>query len=107
MRVIIETNSRKRIVIPLPMCIIKLFTRKWFVSYINKLAMNYCQNKSKSNKHMALYGKIKNSNYEEENIMEFLNLRKLRNSLDVLKRYRGLNIVDIQSKDGEKIKITI
>ena len=107
MRLIIETNSGKRITIPLPICIMKLFTRKWFVSYMNKLAMNHYHNRLKSNKHVVLHGEIRNSNYEKENIIEFLDLRELRRSLDVLKRYRGLNIVDIQSENGEKVKITI
>jgi len=45
---------------------------------------------------------------EEQMIyIENIDFRKLKKAVDVLKRYKGLNLVDIRAKDGTEVKIII
>lgn len=39
--------------------------------------------------------------------VESIDFRKLKVAIDVLKEYKGLNMVDIKAKDGTEVKIVI
>jgi len=39
--------------------------------------------------------------------MESIDFRNLKDAIDVLKEYKGLNMIDIKTKDGTEVKIVI
>lgn len=39
--------------------------------------------------------------------VENIDFRELKKAVDVLKKYRGLNMVDVKAKDGTEVKIII
>jgi len=44
---------------------------------------------------------------EQIQYIESIDFRELRKSLDVLKDYRGLQMVDVKTEDGTEVKIII
>lgn len=39
--------------------------------------------------------------------IENIDFRELKKALDVLKKYKGLNMVDVKAKDGTEVKIIV
>jgi len=39
--------------------------------------------------------------------VESIDFRELKKAVDVLKKYKGLNLVDVKAKDGTEVKIII
>lgn len=39
--------------------------------------------------------------------VENIDFRELRKAMDVLKEYRGLNMIDVKAKDGTEVRIVI
>jgi len=44
---------------------------------------------------------------QQREVLDCIDFKVLAKSMKVLKRYRGLKIVEIRSKEGEEISITI
>ncbi len=44
---------------------------------------------------------------EQMSCIENIDFRELKKAIDVLKRYKGLELVDVRVKDGTEIKIII
>lgn len=44
---------------------------------------------------------------EHMSYIENIDFRELKKAVDVLKRYKGLNLVDIKVKDGTEVKIIV
>lgn len=84
MRIYVRTNEGIRFWIPLPYWLIKLgtgnLTRKTMMKYIPK---------------------------EQRIYVECIDFSKLRNAMNVLKEYKGLQIVDVMAKDGTVVNIRL
>lgn len=44
---------------------------------------------------------------EQRMYIDCIDFRKLRKSMDVLKEYKGLKMVDVKAEDGTEVKIVI
>ena len=44
---------------------------------------------------------------EQRQYIESIDFKELRKSLDVLRAYKGLKMVDVKTEDGTEVKITI
>ena len=44
---------------------------------------------------------------EQMSYIENIDFRELKKAVNVLKRYKGLNMIDVRAKDGTEIKIII
>ena len=44
---------------------------------------------------------------EQMSYIENIDFREMKKAVNVLKRYKGLNMVDVRAKDGTEIKIII
>lgn len=44
---------------------------------------------------------------EQLAMLESIDFRKMKDAFDVLKRYKGLTMVDIKAKDGTEVRIEI
>jgi len=57
---------------------------------------------------LGFAGKARKYVPEEQRIyFDSIDFKELRNGMDVLKRYKGLNLIDIKSKDGTEVRITV
>lgn len=50
---------------------------------------------------------IKNADEAQKKYLEDIDFNSISNSMKLLKKYKGLKIVDIKSKDGDVIEIII
>ncbi|MDF2673922.1 MAG: hypothetical protein K0R09_2187 [Clostridiales bacterium] len=84
MRIYIRTDEGKKFWIPLPMWMIRLGLSSATI-------------------------RIATKNLREENkkYIEQIDFRALSQNIKELKKYKGLKIVDIKSKDGTKVTITV
>jgi len=44
---------------------------------------------------------------EQRQYIDCINFKELRKSLDVLRDYKGLNIVDVKTEDGTQVRVTV
>lgn len=49
----------------------------------------------------------KHASEEQLIYMENIDFRELKKAVNVLKRYKGLNLVDVKTKDGTEVKIIV
>ena len=66
------------------MCILKLGTGTWVERIIRKYVPE-----------------------EQRQYLDCIDFSKLRNSIDVLKEYKGMEIVDVKAKDGTVVNIRL
>lgn len=88
MRIIIKTNDGKRIKIPLPMWLIRFGLSKPFIRFVSK----------------RIKGKWKGKG---EKYLTNIDFHALSKELKVLKKYKGLKILDVKSSTGELVEIKI
>lgn len=50
---------------------------------------------------------IKNADESQKKYLEDIDFNSISNSMKLLKKYKGLKIVDIKSKDGDVIEIIV
>lgn len=84
MRIYIQTAEGKRFWIPAPMWILKLGTGKWVERIIKR--------------HIPK---------EQRQYIDCFDFSKLSKAVDVLKEYKGLDIVDVKAKDGTMVNIRL
>ena len=84
MRIIIRTEEGKTYCIPVPFFVLKVGTGKWMKNTIKK--------------------HIKK---DKEKYIDCINFRELHKAVNILKQYKGLDIVDIKAKDGSVINIRL
>ncbi|MBV7274267.1 hypothetical protein JMF89_02940 [Clostridiaceae bacterium UIB06] len=83
MRVYVKTN-KMAFIIPLPNALLKLGVSLIRTPFIQK----YIPEKDKK-------------------YINIINFKELSNCIDILKEYKGLKIVDVHSKDGNHVTITL
>ena len=49
----------------------------------------------------------KHASEEQLMYLENIDLREMKQAIDVLKRYKGLNLVDVKTHDGTEVKIIV
>lgn len=84
MRINVRTVDGKRFWIPAPLWVLKLGTGAW-VEWLIK----------------------RNVPKEQLKYVECIDFSKLRKAVDVLKEYKGLEIVDVKAKDGTIVNIRL
>lgn len=84
MRIYVRTDEGKVIRIPLPLWILKLGTGK----FAEKMVYKYVPEKDRQ-------------------YVECFDFSQLRHAVNVLKEYKGLEIVHVDCKDGTKVSIKI
>jgi hypothetical protein len=84
MRIYIKTDDGKKFKIPLPMWMIRLGLSNTTIKLATK--------------------KLKP---EDKKHIEQINFNELSKNIGELKKYKGLKIVDVKSKDGTEVTITI
>ncbi|KOF57104.1 MULTISPECIES: hypothetical protein [Clostridium] len=83
MRVYVKTNGR-RFFVPVPLCLANLGISLIQAPFIQK------------------YIPEKDRKY-----MDMIDYRALRKSINILRHYRGLRLVEVKAKDGTEVTITI
>lgn len=86
MRIYIKEKSGKKYFIPIPLSIASLGCR--IASY-------------------AIEKTGKNLNQKQRDIIDCIDFGQLARSLKYLRGYRGLKLVEVKSKDGEEVTITL
>lgn len=84
MRIYIKTAEGKRFWVPAPLWILKLGTGAWVERTIKK--------------HVPK---------EQRQYVDYINFSELRKAINVLKEYKGLDIVDIKAKDGTIVHVRL
>lgn len=84
MRVYVRTDEGKVFWIPVPFSLIKLATS----SFAEKMAYRFTPAESRK-------------------YLECVDFKELRHALNILKTYRGLEIVNVTAKDGTKVSIKL
>jgi hypothetical protein len=91
MRIYIKEGTGRRFCIPVPLALFRVF--------INIAAIWI--RKSKNHKYMGKINQLENINLENINFVQ------LSQSLQYLKGYRGMKIVEVKSKDGDEVTIIL
>lgn len=84
MRIYVRTDEGKVFHVPAPMWLLKLGTGRLAEKIIHK------------------YVPEKDRKY-----IDCIDLKQVRSALDMLKKYKGLEIVHVESKDGTKVSIKV
>lgn len=84
MKIYIKTDEGKKFYIPLPMWIIKLGLSNTTIKITTK-----------------------NLSPEDKKHIEGIDFKSIAKNIGKLKSNKGLNIVDIKTKDGTEVKITV
>lgn len=84
MRIYVKTDEGKKFWIPAPMWMLKLGTSTWMESIIKKHVPE-----------------------EQKKYVDCIDFRKLSKVINVLKEYKGLDIVDVKAKDGTIVNIRL
>lgn len=84
MRVYIKANNGMRFFIPAPLWVLKIGLNTWIKDIIKK-----------------------NLSDEQKQYIDYIDFRKLSRSIDLLKEYKGLTIVDIKAADGTFVNIRL
>lgn len=83
MRVYVKTN-KMTFIIPIPNALLKIGVSFIWTPFIQK----YIPEKDKK-------------------YINIINFKELSNCIDILKEYKGLKIVDVHSKDGSHVTVTL
>lgn len=86
MRVYIKEGTGRRFFIPVPLSILRFALA--FGSVGIRIGKKYV-------------------NEETQRYMESVDLKQLSQSINILRNYKGLTIVDVRSADGDQVVITI
>lgn len=84
MRIFVRTSEGRRFWIPAPLWILKLGTGTWVEKIISKYVPE-----------------------EQRQYLDCIDFSKLHNSIDVLREYKGMEIVDVKVKDGTVVNIRL
>lgn len=84
MKVYIRTADGKKFWVPLPYWILKLSTG----DVVEKIIKKYVP-------------------AEQRPYVDLIDFSKLRGAIELLKEYRGLNIVDVKAKDGTVVNVKL
>jgi hypothetical protein len=109
MKIYIKTEKGKRIVIPIPIWVLKMGSGKWVTKFIN----NTIEKQNSIDKNPKYLEENNSEHKELKNIKEKvhcideIDFIALRESLDILKRYKGLKILDVKSNDGTQVQIIV
>jgi len=84
MRIYIQTPEGKKFWVPAPIWILKFGTGAWVENIVKRYVPK-----------------------EQRQYIECIDFSKLNKAVDILKEYKGLNIVDVKAKDGTIVNIKL